>query len=130
MDATSPSKTDAQTLVGFSISLRTICQCDDDEMARVHSIFDFHLKHIPGNKNGGADALSRHDQGSTRPSRKTRMKQTITSMPNYIRFKPPIKAPIGTPILSQQEFICTMPNTKTMISSLDLILKPCRDQKA
>ena len=26
-------------------------------------LFDFHVKHIPGNKNGGADALSRHGPG-------------------------------------------------------------------
>ena len=26
-------------------------------------LFDFHVKHIPGNKNGGADALSRRGQG-------------------------------------------------------------------
>jgi len=30
-------------------------------------LFDFHVKHIPGNKNGGADALSRRGQASQDP---------------------------------------------------------------
>ena len=30
-------------------------------------LFDFHVKHIPGNRNGGADALSRRGQSPEDP---------------------------------------------------------------
>ena len=123
MVATSPSRLMRKRLCNFSISPPN--DLPNAMMTRWLAyirLFDFHVKHIPGNKNGDADALSRHDQAPQDPLEDENEADDYFDAKLY-SIQASDQSSDWNPILSRQEFICTKLNTTTMISFLDTILR-------